>query len=92
MGRGLYLTRLHYTNMVSERNCGLTGTTRDGAWWIEGGEIAFPVQTLRFDEQIVLALRRVQAVGDELRTLAGSGGTHRVPALALDSFRFVSSQ
>lgn len=89
MDRGLYLTRFHYTNLVSERDCGLTGTTRDGAWWVEGGEIAYPVETLRFDQKIIPALRGVRAVGKDLRTLGGSYGTHRVPALALDSFRFI---
>jgi predicted Zn-dependent protease len=89
MGRGLYVTRFHYTNLTSERDCGLTGTTRDGAWWVEGGEIAHPVPTMRFDQKIVPALRCVQGVGRDLRTLAGYYGTHRVPALALESFRFV---
>ena len=92
MGRGLYITRFHYTNLMSERDCGLTGTTRDGAWWVEGGEIAYPVKTLRFDQKIVNALRGVRGVGKDLRTLAGYYGTHRVPALALESFRFVGGR
>ncbi len=90
MGRGLYVTRFHYTNLMSERDCGLTGTTRDGAWWIEGGEIAHAAQTMRFDQKIVHALRGVQGVGSELRTVAGYFGVHRVPPVALDSFRFVA--
>ncbi|MBI3763429.1 MAG: TldD/PmbA family protein [Chloroflexi bacterium] len=91
MDCGLYVTRFHYTNLVSEHDCGLTGTTRDGAWWVERGELAYPVQTLRFDQKIVPALRGVSGVGKDLRTLQGFYGTHRVPPVALDNFRFIQS-
>ena len=89
--RGLYVTRLWYVNLLSPHDCDLTGTTRDGVWWIEGGELAYPVENLRFDQSLVEALAGVRGVGRERRTLAGFfGGVHQVPALALDSFRFVA--
>ena len=88
--RGLYITRFWYINLTAPRNCGVTGTTRDGVWWIEGGELAHPVTNLRIDQELVKALQHVRGVGRERRTLAGFfGGVHRVPALALDSFRFI---
>ena len=88
--RGLYITRFWYVNLTSPHNCGVTGTTRDGVWWIERGELAHPVSNLRLDQEIVPALAHVRGVGRERRTLAGSfGGAHRVPAMALDSLRFI---
>jgi predicted Zn-dependent protease len=90
VGRGLYITRVWYVNMVSPHDCAVTGTTRDGVWWIEGGELAYPVSNLRFDQSLVEALAGVRGVGAERRTVAGYfGGVARVPALALDSFRFI---
>jgi len=92
VGRGLYITRFWYVNLTSSHDCGITGTTRDGVWWIEGGELAYPVANLRVEQELVPALRHVRGVGRERRTLAGFfDGVHRVPALALDSFRFVDA-
>ncbi|MCC6188136.1 MAG: TldD/PmbA family protein [Anaerolineales bacterium] len=90
IGRGLYITRFWYVNLVSPHDCAVTGTTRDGVWWIENGQLAFPVANLRFDQALVEALAGVRGVGAECRTVAGFfGGVHRAPALALDSFRFI---
>ena len=88
--RGLLVTRFWYVNLTTPHNCGLTGTTRDGVWWIERGELAYPVKNMRFDQELVTAFQLVRGVGCEQRTLSGYlGGYHRVPALALDSFRFI---
>ncbi len=87
--RGLYITRFWYVNLIAPHNCGVTGTTRDGVWWIERGELAYPVTNMRFDQELIPALKRVRGVGRERRTLAGAFGVHRVPALALESFRFI---
>jgi PmbA protein len=92
LDRGLYVTRLWYVNLVSPHDCTVTGTTRDGVWWIEDGALAYPVENLRFDQSLVTALAGVRGLGRERRTVAGFfGGAHRVPAVALDSFRFVEA-
>lgn len=88
--RGLYITRFWYVNLTETHNCGATATTRDGVWWIDRGELAYPVRNLRFDQELVEAFRRARGVGREQRTLAGFfSGVHRVPAVALESFRFI---
>lgn len=88
--RGLYITRVWYVNMVAPHDCAVTGTTRDGVWWIEDGALAYPAHNLRFDQSLVEALAGVRGVGRERRTVAGYfGGVGRVPALALDNFRFI---
>lgn len=91
LDRGLYVTRLWYVNLLSPHDCTVTGTTRDGVWWIEHGELAYPVENLRFDQSLVEALTSISGVGRERRTVAGFfGGAHQVPAVALDHFRFVA--
>ena len=90
--RGLYITRFWYVSLTTPHNCGVTGTTRDGVWWIERGELAHPVTNMRIDQELIAALKRVRGVGRERRTLAGYyGGVHRVPALALESLRFIET-
>jgi predicted Zn-dependent protease len=74
--------------MLSEHNCVLTGMTRDGTFLIERGEIVAPIRNLRFTQSLVKALRNVSAVGREARPIGGYYGSHRVPHLKIDGFRF----
>jgi len=87
--RGLYVTRLWYTNLVSEHDCAVTGTTRDGVWWIERGELAYAVQNLRLSQRLVTALADIRGVGKDRRTVRGLYGVHRLPAMALGACRFI---
>ncbi len=87
--RGLYVTRFWYVRGTTPHNAGVTGTTRDGVWWIEHGELVYPVTNMRFDQELIEALSRVRGVGRERATLSGLCGVHRLPALALDGFRFI---
>lgn len=91
-GRGLYITRFHYTRPVHPAACTITGMTRDGAYWIQDGKIQYPVKNLRFTQSYVQALAGVEAIGREtlLLTTMGIIAT-RVPALKLESFNFTSS-
>jgi len=89
--RGLYINRFWYVRQTTPHNAAATGTTRDGVWWIERGELAHPVNDLRFDQELVTALRGVRGVGRDLRTLFGFYGVHRLPALTLESFRFIGN-
>lgn len=90
--RGLYISRFHYTRPVHPANCVITGMTRDGAFWIENGEIQYPVKNLRFTQSYVDALGSVEAVGTETRLITVMGVVaSRVPALKLKSFNFTGS-
>jgi len=86
--RGLYITRFWYTRLVHPRDCVLTGMTRDGVFWIEKGEIAYPVRNLRFTQGYVPALAGVRAVGKERWLLSEGFGFTCVPALLLEAFTF----
>ena len=86
--RGLYVTRFNYTRQVHPREMVVTGLTRDGTFWIENGEIAYPVKNLRFTQSYVEALQNVAAVGDRLHREPGYAGFTRSPALQLAQFRF----
>jgi PmbA protein len=88
--RGIYITRFWYTRVVHPSDCVVTGMTRDGAFLVEDGEIAYPVKNLRFTQSYVNALANVEALSKEsLLTLSGMGHIPvRVPAAKLMSFNF----
>lgn len=56
LGTGLYLSNLHYLNWSDPVSARITGMTRYACFWVEGGEIAGPIQDLRWDESLYEAL------------------------------------
>jgi len=88
--RGVYVSRFWYTRLVHPRDCVVTGMTRDGVFWIENGEIVYPIKNLRFTQSYVEALARVEAVENETHLLSSDYGSFalRVPGLKIASFKF----
>jgi len=85
-GRGLLVTRFHYTNIVHEKQTLFTGMTRDGTFVIENGKVARPVKNLRFTQSILGALSDVEMIGR-----AGQLTEYAyVPALKIGKFAFTS--
>ena len=87
MKRGLLISRFWYVRLVDPRTLVLTGLTRDGLWWIENGQIRYPVRNLRFNQSVLamLAPWNVEAIGAPQRL-----APFMVPALRLGSFTFTS--
>jgi predicted Zn-dependent protease len=93
LDKGLLVSRFHYTVPGHPAKVTITGMTRDGTFWVEKGEIAYPVKNLRFTESYVDALNGVEAVGKQtylLETGWDIGGV-RMPALKLAKFRFTGT-
>jgi predicted Zn-dependent protease len=93
LDKGLLVTRFHYTVPVHPAKVTITGMTRDGTFWVEKGEIAYPVKNLRFTESYLDALNGVEAVGKQTHLLDTGweiGGV-RVPAMKLAKFRFTGA-
>jgi predicted Zn-dependent protease len=90
--RGLYVTRFHYTRPVEPTQVIITGMTRDGTFWIENGEIAYPVKNLRFTQGYLKALNCVEQIGSRPQRLSFFGiGCDSVPALKLGEFTFTGA-
>jgi predicted Zn-dependent protease len=87
MKRGLLISRFWYVRLVDPRTIVLTGLTRDGLWWIENGEIRYPVRNLRFNQSVLgmLAPWNVEAIGETRRL-----SPYVVPSLKLSAFTFTS--
>ena len=92
--RALLVSRFFYIRTVDPRSASVTGLTRDGVWFIEDGEIKYPVRNFRFNQSIVLMLGpgNVDLIGVPERVASSEGGTNPVlvPALRLNAFNFTS--
>ena len=60
--RGLWVTRVWYTNVVDPKSGTLTGMTRDGLFAIEKGRITRAVRNFRFNQSVVELLNRVEGM------------------------------
>ena len=93
---GLYVSNLHYLNWSDATKGRITGMTRFACFWVENGEIASPIQDLRFDETFY------NFWGDNLEALTEfvdiqpvvmsydkrSIGGVRVPGMLINKFNF----
>ncbi|MCB9825902.1 MAG: TldD/PmbA family protein [Planctomycetes bacterium] len=76
LGTGLYVGNLWYLNFSDRMACRATGMTRFATFWVEGGEIVAPVDTMRFDETAYHMLGdNLVAIGSDVETLA-DGSTY----------------
>jgi PmbA protein len=60
---GLLLTRFHYTHCPDPRRVVMTGTTRDGTFLIENGEITGAVKNMRFTQSIPELFEGIEMLG-----------------------------
>ncbi|MBW4697005.1 MAG: TldD/PmbA family protein [Aphanocapsa lilacina HA4352-LM1] len=83
--RGVLVHRAWYVRAINPRELTVTGMTRDGTFWIEDGQIAYPIRNLRFNQSLPHLLRDIDAVGAAERY-----GPMVVPAVRSGAFRFTS--
>ncbi len=91
--RGVLVTRLWYIRPVDPQQALFTGLTRDGTFWIEDGEIKYPIKNFRFNESPYRILGEVEALGTSQPAVSGERyGDFRMllPAIKVKSFRFTS--
>ncbi len=89
--KGILVTRLWYIRSVDPQTLLLTGLTRDGTFYIENGEIKFPVKNFRFNESPVIMLNNLEALGEPERTVSGESGMHAmIPPMKIRDFTFNS--
>ena len=53
--------------MVDPQTVLLTGLTRDGTFYIENGEIKYPIKNFRFNESPVIMLNNIEELGKPVR-------------------------
>lgn len=89
--KGILVTRLWYIREVDPQTLLYTGLTRDGTFYIENGQIKFPVKNFRFNESPVIMLNNLEALGIPERTVSGESGIQAlIPPLKIRDFTFTS--
>jgi len=92
-GKGLLVTRFHYTHCPEPMRVVATGTTRDGTFLIEDGRIVARVKNLRFTESMVDAFGRVEAISKTARITRDWWSTFSsvLPCVKIREFTFTGA-
>ncbi len=85
--RGVLVTRTWYIRMVDPQTVLLTGLTRDGTFYIENGQLKYPIKNFRFNESPVIMLNNIEELGRSVRV---EGGNLMIPAMKIRDFTFTS--
>jgi predicted Zn-dependent protease len=93
--KGLLISRFWYIREVEPRIAAVTGLTRDGVWYVEGGKILYPVRNFRFNQSLLelLAPGKVDLIGESERvgsSEAQGSFAALLPALKVKEFHFTS--
>jgi predicted Zn-dependent protease len=89
--KGVLVTRTWYIRLVDPQTVLLTGLTRDGTFYIEDGEIKYPIKNFRFNESPAIMLNNIEEIGKPERVADDeSPFVMMIPPLKVRDFTFTS--
>ncbi|MBN2054383.1 TldD/PmbA family protein [bacterium] len=88
--RALLISRFHYNREVDPKHSRATGVTRNGIILVEDGKMKGVLHDLRYNESVMAAFQRIEAVGTETLP-AGEYGLAAAPALRIADFTFTET-
>lgn len=96
LGTGVFINNVWYLNWSDVPSCKTTGMTRFATFWVENGEIAAPINVMRFDETLynvfgakLNALTRDRDMILDTSTYgARSTSSARIPGALVEDFTF----
>ena len=89
--KGVLVTRTWYIRMVDPQTVLLTGLTRDGTFYIENGEIKYPIKNFRFNESPAIMLNNIEEIGKPVRVGDNeSPFVMMIPPMKIRDFTFTS--
>ncbi len=86
--RGILVTRLWYIREVEPYEKLLTGMTRDGTFWVEGGRVQQGLRNFRFNQSVVQLLQNVLEMSLPVRASGEESFDMVVPAMKVRDFNF----
>lgn len=96
LGTGVYVSNLWYLNWSDRGSCRTTGMTRFATFWVEDGQIAAPLNVMRFDETAYRVLgKNLLGLTREREMILDAGSYHRrstgsarLPGALVEDFSF----
>ena len=86
--RGVLITRLWYIREVDPYEKILTGMTRDGTFYVEGGKVRHGLRNFRFNQSLIDMLANVEEMAQPVRASGEESFDMVVPAIKVNGFNF----
>ncbi len=86
--RGVLITRLWYIREVDPYEKILTGMTRDGTFYVEGGKVRHGIRNFRFNQSVIDLLAGVEEMGEPVRASGEESFDMVVPPMKVKDFNF----
>ena len=86
--RGVLVTRLWYIREVDPYEKILTGTTRDGTFYLKDGKVRHGVRNFRFNERLIHMFSNVEDMGPPVRASGEESIAMVVPPMKIRDFNF----
>jgi len=86
--RGALVTRLWYIREVDPYEKLMTGMTRDGTFYVEGGKVRHGLRNFRFNESLLHILSNVEEMGMPVRSSGEESFDMVAPAMKVRDFNF----
>ncbi|MFH2056752.1 MAG: TldD/PmbA family protein [bacterium] len=84
--RGVYITHFWYINYLNPMQTMVTGTTRDGTFLIEGGEVTRPINNMRIAQSILEAFSNAPMLSTSRTLYPQYSVVMLVPAMKVEGF------
>ncbi len=88
--RGILITHFWYLNFLNPMQTMVTGTTRDGTFLIENGQVSSPVRNMRTNQSILEAFSNITAISKERIVYPQYSVLMKVPAMKIDNFNLAA--
>ena len=90
--KGILITHFWYLNYLNPMKTMVTGTTRDGTYLIEKGQIGSAVKNMRTNQSILEAFTNIAAIGKESIIYPQYSVLMKVPGMKIDNFNLAAEE
>jgi len=90
--KGLLVNHFWYLNYLNPMRTMVTGTTRDGLFLVENGEITTPVKNMRTNQSILEAFSNIEELSKDRVVYPQFGVLMKVPAMKVGEFNLIAEE
>lgn len=90
--RGILITHFWYLNYLNPMRTMVTGTTQDGTFLIEDGQITRPIKNMRTNQSILEAFSNILQISGERIVYPQFGVLMKVPAMKISGFNLSAEE
>jgi predicted Zn-dependent protease len=89
---GVLITHFWYLNFLNPMRTMVTGTTRDGTFYIKNGKIAHPIKNMRTNQSILEAFSNIELLSKTRIVYPQYSVLMKIPAMKINNFNLIAEE